>query len=96
MQNRVQLSDQEERLKQLRERDLEIASIAQGLQMRTRIIELENENKLLRTALATSNERLSATIKTFSWKITKPLRFVRRISIRRPTIKQDPPRAASN
>ncbi len=84
MQTKTPLSDQEERLQQLRERDLEIASIAQGLQMRTRISELENENKLLRTALAHSNESLSATTSTLSWKITKPLRYVRVLLRRHP------------
>ncbi len=40
--------DGEERLSQLRARDLEIAKISLGLQMRTRISRLEHEVKLLR------------------------------------------------
>jgi hypothetical protein len=37
----------EQRLQELRDRDLEIAKIALGLQMRTRITALENENATL-------------------------------------------------
>jgi hypothetical protein len=40
--------DAEERLSQLRQRDLEISRISLGLQMRTRISRLEHEIKLLR------------------------------------------------
>jgi hypothetical protein len=40
--------DGEERLSQLRNRDLEITRISLGLQMRTRISRLEHEVKLLR------------------------------------------------
>jgi len=39
----------EQRLQELRDRDLEIAKIALGLQMRTRITNLENENASLRS-----------------------------------------------
>ena len=42
------LPDAEERLDALRGRDLEIARIAVGLQMRTRITALEQENAALR------------------------------------------------
>ena len=41
--------DAEERLQELRTRDLEVAKIAHGLQMRTRITDLENEIAILRT-----------------------------------------------
>ena len=40
--------DAEARLEQLRGRDLEVANIAMGLQMRARISQLENENAQLR------------------------------------------------
>jgi hypothetical protein len=39
----------EQRLQELRDRDLEIAKIALGLQMRTRITALENENAALQS-----------------------------------------------
>jgi hypothetical protein len=38
----------EERLKELRNRDLELAKISLGLQMRTRISRLEHENRVFR------------------------------------------------
>jgi hypothetical protein len=38
----------EERLENLRTRDLEVSKIAMGLQMRTRISYLEHENRILR------------------------------------------------
>ena len=40
--------DPEKRLEELRNRDLELAKIALGLQMRSRITNLENENASLR------------------------------------------------
>ena len=43
------IPDAESRLNQLREQDLEISKIALGLQMRTRITTLEQENAVLRT-----------------------------------------------
>jgi hypothetical protein len=39
----------EERLEELRKRDLEVARIAQGLQMRTTISNLEHQIKMLRS-----------------------------------------------
>jgi hypothetical protein len=39
----------EERLEELRKRDLEVANIAHGLQMRMRITDLENEIHVLRS-----------------------------------------------
>ena len=39
----------EQRLQELRDRDLEIAKIAVGLQMRTRITALENDNAALQS-----------------------------------------------
>jgi len=39
----------EQRLQELRDRDLEIARVALGLQMRTRITTLENENTILQS-----------------------------------------------
>ncbi len=41
--------DAEARLEALRDRDLEVASIAKGLQMRSRITHLESENAQLRS-----------------------------------------------
>ena len=38
----------EERLQQLRDRDLELTNVALGLQMRTRITALEDENAMFR------------------------------------------------
>jgi hypothetical protein len=38
----------EERFQQLRDRDLELTNLALGLQMRTRITSLENDNAMLR------------------------------------------------
>ena len=43
------LPDAQERLEKLRDRDLEISRIALGLQMRTRITSLEQENAVLRS-----------------------------------------------
>lgn len=42
------LPNSEERLQQLRDRDIEISKLAIGLQMRTRITALENENAMFR------------------------------------------------
>lgn len=44
----VDFPDAEKRLELLRDRDFEVASIAKGLQMRSRITYLENENAQLR------------------------------------------------
>ena len=43
------LAEAEKRLQALRDRDLEISKIAMGLQMRTRITSLEQENERLRS-----------------------------------------------
>ena len=43
------LPEAEKRLQVLRDRDLEISKIAMGLQMRTRITSLEQENERLRS-----------------------------------------------
>jgi hypothetical protein len=43
------LPEAEKRLQALRDRDLEISKIAMGLQMRTRITSLEQENERLRS-----------------------------------------------
>jgi hypothetical protein len=43
------LPEAEKRLRALRDRDLEISKIAMGLQMRTRITSLEQENERLRS-----------------------------------------------
>jgi hypothetical protein len=42
------LPNSEERLQQLRDRDIEISKLAIGLQMRTRITALENQNAMFR------------------------------------------------
>jgi regulator of replication initiation timing len=80
----TKLIDLEAQLFDLRERDKEIASIAQGLSMRTRISKLENENHNLRDEnqnlwdeLKQQNDLHEALIKTLSWRITRPLRIVR-------------------
>ena len=55
------IPDGEARLQDLRNRDLEIARLALGLQMRTRITNLENENRVLKSMEKTwSMSRVSA------------------------------------
>ena len=83
MQNKNQLPDQEKRLRQLQERDLEITSIAQGLQMRTRITFLEEENQLLRVALQHKTDQHQSILNTISWKTTRPVRAVRKLFAKR-------------
>jgi hypothetical protein len=71
--------DLEERLESLRMRDLEVASISMGIQMRSRISRLEEENEILRAALVACTEENDARLATLSWKITSPLRYLRRL-----------------
>jgi hypothetical protein len=79
MKNKNQLSDQEERFRRLQERDLAITSIAQGLQMRTRITFLEEENRILGIGLHHITDEHQATLNTISWKVTRPLRAIREL-----------------
>ena len=69
--------DLESQLRDLRERDKEIASIGQILSMTTQISRLENETHNLRNALTQQTESNAALMKTLSWRVTKPLRLVR-------------------
>ena len=51
--NAIAKPDVKAKLEELRQRDVEVASIARGLQMRTRITKLENEIEQLRAVEAT-------------------------------------------
>ena len=73
------LADLESQLMSLRERDTEIAFISKGLSMRTKILKLQDESHQLRSALTHQTELNDALMKTVSWRITKPLRFVRTV-----------------
>ena len=72
--------DANERLEELRKRDLEISRIAVGLQMRTAITKLENENAALRAMESTwTMSRLSRLYFTFPSLIGKFINRLRKI-----------------
>ncbi len=72
--------DAKERLEELRKRDLEISRIAVGLQMRTTITKLEQENQALRAMQSTwVMSRLSRLYFTFPGLIGKFINRLRKI-----------------
>jgi hypothetical protein len=78
MTKKTEIQDLEKHIERLRQRDLEVASIALGIQMRQRISQLEDENTLLKAALAETNLDRKKMLRSLSWIITRPLRVTGR------------------
>ena len=77
-----EIEDLEKHIERLRQRDLEISSIALGIHMRQRISQLEDENTLLNAAITEADLDRKNILGTFSCAITRPLRSIGRIARR--------------